>query len=106
MLLVLIGLVLALLQEGAHALDLIGGLEAAAEQLLLDDHGLIDVGLQAVVDGLLAGAHRDGCVLGDGLGQLLRGGHQLLQRVHGVDQADTVSLVRLDVLGGVDQLLR
>ena len=89
-LLVLIGLVLALLQEGAHALLLIRRLEAAAEQLFLDDDGLVHVHLKALVDGLLAGADSDRRVLGDGLGQLLGGGQQLVQGIDGVDQTDAV----------------
>ena len=96
---------LTLFQESAHALLLVGGLEAAAEQLLLDDHGVVHLCLQALIDGLLAGANGDGGVLGDGGGQLLRGGHQLLQGINGIHQADAQSLVSLDILGGIDKLL-
>ena len=96
---------LALLQEGGHTLDLVGRLEAAAEELFLDDDGLVHVHLKALVDGLLAGADGDRRVLGDGLGQLLGGGQQLVQGIDGVDQADAVGLVSLDILGGIDQLL-
>ena len=60
-------------------------------RLLLDDDGLVDIHLQAVVDGLLAGADGDGGVLGDGLGHLLGSGHQLLQGIHGVHQADAAA---------------
>ena len=56
---------LALFKECAHALLLVGGLEAGAEVLLLDHDSAVDVDLKALVDGLLGCAHRDGRVGGD-----------------------------------------
>ena len=50
------GLVLALFEEGAHALLLVGALEAGAEGLLLDHDGAVNVDLKTVVDGLLGWA--------------------------------------------------
>ena len=57
-------------QEAAHALDLIVGLEAIAEQLLLDLDSLLNGQADAIVDSLLAVAHGDGGILGDLAGQL------------------------------------
>ena len=47
------GLVLALFEEGAHALLLVGALEAGAEGLLLDHDGAVNVDLKTVVDACL-----------------------------------------------------
>ena len=44
------GLVLALFEEGAHALLLVGALEAGAEGLLLDHDGAVNVDLKACLD--------------------------------------------------------
>jgi len=98
--------VLALFEEGAHALLLVGGLEAGAEGLLLDHHGLVHREVKPLVDGLLRRAHRDGRVRRDLRGELLRGSVKLRERIDGVDQTDAQGLVRLDVAGGVDHLLR
>ena len=92
-------------QEAAHALDLVVGLEAVAEQLFLDLNGLLNGQADAAVDGLLAVADRNGSILGDLAGQLQRSGHQLLLRVDGVDQTNAQGLVCLDVQGRVDELL-
>ena len=89
-----------------HALLLVFRLKAAAEQCFFDLHRPVHIRLQALVDGLFAGADGDGRVFRDGLGQLFCGGHQLLHRIHGVDQAAAQRLLRLDVAGGIDQLLR
>ena len=96
---------LTLLQESAHAFLLIGGLKAAAEQLFFHDDCLIHIDLQALIDGLLAGTHRNRRILCNGGCQLLSGVHQLFQGVYRVDQTDAQRLVCLDVLGSVDQLL-
>ena len=50
------GLVLALFEEGAHALLLVGALEAGAEGLLLDHDGAVNVDLKTVVDDHFADA--------------------------------------------------
>ena len=68
------GLVLTLFEEGAHALLLVGALEAGAEGLLLDHDGAVDVDLKTVVDGLLGCAHRDGRVGRDLVCDLFRRG--------------------------------
>ena len=99
------GLVLALFEEGAHALLLVGALEAGAEGLLLDHDGAVNVDLKTVVDGLLGRAHRDGRVASDLAGELFRRGVEVRKRIDRVDKADAVGLVRLDVAGGVDHLL-
>ena len=57
-------------QEAAHALDLIVGLEAIAEQLLLDLDSLLNGQADTIVDSLLAVAHGNGRILGDLAGQL------------------------------------
>ena len=92
-------------EEAGHALHLVVGLEAAAEDLLLDLHALVDGHLHPLVDGLLAGAHGDGGVLGDLAGHLQRGVQQLRLGDDGVDQADAQGLGGVDVPGGVQQLL-
>ena len=81
------------------------GLEAIAEQLLLDLNSLLDGQADAVVHCLLAVAHSNGSVLCDLAGQLQDILHQLSLRIHGVDQTDAVSVVSLDVQRRVDQLL-
>ena len=81
------------------------GLEAIAEQLLLNLDRLLNGQADAAVDGLLAVADRNGSILGDLAGQLQRSGHQLLLRVDGVDKANAQGLVCLDVQGRVDELL-
>ena len=73
------------------------GLEAVAEQLLFDLNSLLNGQADAVVDGLLAVAHSDGSVLGDLIGQLQHVLHQLSLGIHGIDQANAVCLVGLDV---------
>ena len=50
-LLVLVRLVLTLLQKSAHAFLLIGGLEAAAEQLFFHDDRTVHIDLQSLIDG-------------------------------------------------------
>ena len=81
------------------------GLEAVAEELLFDFDSLLDGEADAVIDGFLAVAHRDGGVLGDLACQLQDILHQLSLRIHCVDQTDAVCLVCLDVQCRVDQLL-
>ena len=81
------------------------GLEAGTEQLLLQGDGGVHIQVQALVDGLLAGAHGDGSVLRDAGGHLQGGGHQLLGGIDLVHQTDALGLVGLDVAAGVDELL-
>ena len=83
---------------------LVVGLEAIAEQFLLNFHSLLNGQADAIVDGLLAVAHCNGSVLCDLAGQLQDILHQLSLRIHGVDQTNAVSLVCLDVQGRVAAL--
>ena len=70
----------------AHALLLVGALEAGAEGLLLDHDGAVNVDLKTVVDGLLGRAHRDGRVASDLAGELFRRGVEVRKRIDRVDK--------------------
>ena len=98
-------LLLALLQEGAHALLLVLGGKAHGEQLVLHGDAVVNVHLHAAVDAGLGVLHGDGGVDHEGLCHGDRAVHQLLRSVHSVHQADLLGLLGADGLAGEDQLL-
>ena len=65
---------LLLVQERSHPVSLILGLEAAAEQLLLDHDSLVDGNLQSLIHGLLGGTHSNRSIAGNLGGKLLCAG--------------------------------
>ncbi|CAN4045424.1 DUF4316 domain-containing protein, partial [Dysosmobacter welbionis] len=103
--LVLEVLLLALLQEGAHALLLVLGGKAHGEQLVLQGDAVVDVHLHPAVDAGLGILHSDGGVGGEGLGHLHSLVQQLLGGIDLIHQADALGLLSTDLLAGEDQLL-
>ena len=98
-------LLLALLQEGAHALLLVLGGEAHGEQLVLHGDAVVNVHLHAPVDAGLGVLDGDGGVGHEGLGHGDGLVQQLLGGIDGVDQADLLGLGGADGVTGEDQLL-
>ena len=98
-------LLLALLQEGAHALLLVLGGKAHGEQLVLHGDAVVNVHLHTAVDAGLGVLHGDGGVGGEGPGHLHGLVDQLLRGIDLIHQTDGLGLLGADGLAGEDQLL-
>ena len=94
----------AFVEERCHAVLLVLGGEAAAEDAVFVDDGFVGIHVPFGVDAELGCLDGEGCVGGDLVGQLHGFFHEFCLGIDGIDESDAEGLIGADGASGIDEL--